>query len=349
MVATDPLWAPSPIAYDQLELRTMDALMSMANSTAGGARAGVRPGDPGFVVSRSGSTINITGGVGCAWRSGQGLYRFQLAATSPGTLAAAHASFSRIDLVYVRVWDNSVDSSGLYKADTVLLTGTPSGSPVAPTPGATEIYVPLATVTVPSTAGGGTGSATISTSVRAFMVAPGGVLPVTAAADIAVAGLYAGQVRYNTVRGCPEYWSGSAWAAQGDWSTYTPTWGGALTVMGAAISTGRWTRIGNTVHMHAKLGWGTGSNLNPGNLTVTAPAASTAVLTNATVWTGTGFMWDGTNPFKLFAPVLTGGSSSVTMYAVRGSDNGYQSPQGLGYVWNTAGAHFTMNLTYEAA
>lgn len=348
MVATDPLWAPG-LSYDQLELRVMDSPMLMANGTAGGSRAGIRAGDPGLAVSLAGTTINVTGGPGAAHRAGQGVYRFQLGSTSPGTLTAAHASFTRIDLVYARVWDNSVDSSGLYKADAVYLAGTPSGSPVAPTPGATEIYIPLATITVPSTGGGGTGAATVSSTVRQVTVAPGGMLPVTSAADIAIAGTYTGQARYNTVRGCPEYWSGSAWLAQGDWAAYTPTWGGALVTMGAAVSTGRWTRIGSTIHVHAKIVWGTSSAISSGNLTVTAPAASTAANSNGTAWTGTGYFADGSGPWRLVTPLLNGNSSSIIVFCVGAADNGLWSPAALSYVWNTAGAHYIINLSYQAA
>lgn len=349
MVATDPLWAPSPVAYGQLELRTMDLPMAMATGTALGSRAGLRPGGNDFTISLAGTTVNVTAGVGSAHRSGQGLYRFQLAATSPGTLTAAHATFTRIDLVYIRVWDNSVDSAGLYKADTVLLTGTPSGSPVTPQPGATEIYIALGTITVPSTGGGGTGAATISTTVRQFTVAPGGMLPVTNSSDVALAGTYTGQARYNTARACPEYWSGSAWVAQGDWTAYTPTWGGALAVMGAAVSTGRWTRIGKTVHMYAKIVWGTSSAIGGGNLTVTAPTASTTANSNATVWTGSGYFGDPSGAWKLCMPLLNGNSTNVIVFVVKASDNGLWGPEAAGLVWNAANAHYAISLCYEAA
>ncbi|THA56095.1 hypothetical protein [Streptomyces sp. A1136] len=343
MVATDPAWL-SGLSYDQLEVRKMDVLMAMANSTAGGARAGVRPGDPGLAVTLAGTTINVSAGAGSAWRTGQGLYRYQLAATSPGTLAAAHASLSRIDLVYVRVWDNTVDSSGFSKADTVYLAGT-AGSGVAPTPGATEIYTVLATITVPSSASGGTGAATVSTTARDLSVAPGGILPV-GSTGLATAGLYAGQARYNTVRNTLEFWTGSAWASQGDWTAYTPTWGGGLATAGSSVSKGRWTRIGNRVEVIATLKWGTGSTMNSSNVTMTLPTA--AVTASDSVWQGTGYFWDGVNPFKPLAPVVTSAATTAILYALRQSDLGYQSPGGLSYSW-ASGALMTMQLAYEAA
>lgn len=194
-MATDPTWLPS-ISYDETELRKMDLLFAMSDGTSLGARPGIRPGDPGLTVTVSAGTVNVSAGVACLWRSGQGLYRAQVPATSPGSLAAANASFARIDLVYLRVWDTAVDSSGFRKADIVLLTGTASATPVAPTPGATEIYIALATINVPSTGGGGTGSATVSSAVRQVTVAPGGILPVASASAPAPAAAAVGTFFY---------------------------------------------------------------------------------------------------------------------------------------------------------
>ncbi|MFD8949470.1 hypothetical protein ACFV0B_11505 [Streptomyces xanthophaeus] len=258
---TDPLWLPS-LSYDETELRKMDSAMAMTDGTAVGSRAGIRPGDPGLAVSLAGTTVNVTAGTGIVHRAGQGVYRAQLPASSPGTLSAAHATFSRIDLVYLRVWDNAVDASGLTKADTVYLAGTPSGSPAAPTPGATEIYIPLATITVPSTGGGGTGAASVSSTIRQVTVAPGGILPVSSAADIAVTGKYVGQVRHNSTRsgvgGQLETWNGSAWAAPGDWTTYTPTWTATTTppALGNGLLKGRYSLVGKhcTVQLFLKFG-----------------------------------------------------------------------------------------------
>ncbi|MGW4803010.1 hypothetical protein [Kitasatospora sp. NPDC004272] len=191
---TDPTWLPT-ISYDEGELRKLDSAMAMADGTSVGSRAGVRPGDPGLLVTLSAGTINVSAGTAIVTRAGQGVYRVQIPAGSPGTLAAANATFSRIDLVYVRVWDTSVDSSGLRRADLVYLAGTASATPVAPSPGATEIYLPLATITVPSTGGGGTGSATVSTAVRPYTVAPGGILPTTSTAEPSSGG--PGQVFYD--------------------------------------------------------------------------------------------------------------------------------------------------------
>ncbi|MET9467796.1 hypothetical protein ABZY44_23935 [Streptomyces sp. NPDC006544] len=261
MASTDPLWVPG-VSYDEGELRKMDSVLVMSDGTAEGSRGGIRPGDTGLTVSLAGTTVNVSAGPAWVPRASQGAYRVRMAATSPGTLSAANATFSRIDLVYLRVWDHSVDASGLYKADTVYLAGTASGSPVAPTPGGTEIYIPLATITVPSTGGGGTGAATVSSAVRQLTVAPGGILPVSSAADIAITGKYTGQVRHNSTRsgvgGQLETWNGSAWAAPGDWVTYTPTWTASTTPpsLGNGLLKGRYSLVGKhcTIQVFMKIG-----------------------------------------------------------------------------------------------
>ncbi len=206
------VWAIDSLAFSGLEARLVDSLLSMGNGTALGSRSGVRPGDPGLTVTLAGTTINCSAGVALVAYPGQGVYRAAFpSSVSPGTYTAAHATLNRIDLVYLRVWDNSVDASGLNKADIVYLAGTPSASPVAPTPAGTQIYVPLATITVLSVAAGGTAS--VSTVVRPYAVAPGGILP----ASSAPTGLYVGQY-YDDGTGLLR-WNGSNWRQI---SPYTP-------------------------------------------------------------------------------------------------------------------------------
>ncbi|MFJ2579961.1 hypothetical protein [Kitasatospora aureofaciens] len=274
---TNPLWEPT-LAYSETDLRSMDSMLVMTDGTALGSRPGIRPGDPGLTVTLSGATVNVSAGVATLSRAGQGLYRAYLAATSPGTLAAAHATYTRVDLVYLRVWDTAVDATGLRKADAVYLTGTASATPVSPSPGATEIYIPLATITVPPSGGG---SPTVSSAVRQLTVAPGGILPVSSTTDIALAGNYVGQARHNTVRNVPEFWTGSAWAAQGDWQSYTPTWT-ALTTnpsIGNGTLVSRWSRIGQTIHWMGSLTAGSTTSGGSGlwSMSLPAMAANTGV------------------------------------------------------------------------
>lgn len=189
------------LTYDGLELRRAALLGVMSNGVALGARGGVRPGDPGLTTTLAGSTINVSAGACWVPYPGQGVYRAVLPAAWSGTLTAAHATLPRIDLVYLRVWDNAVDASGLTTGDVVYLAGTASSTPVAPVPAGTVIYVPLATISVPASGGG---AAAVSLAVRPVTVAPGGILP-----DPAAAGVHAGQYR-DTGAGLERY-TGSAW------------------------------------------------------------------------------------------------------------------------------------------
>ncbi|PJN24068.1 hypothetical protein [Kitasatospora sp. CB02891] len=349
---TDPLWLPT-LSYDETELRLMDLSLVMADGTARGARPGLRPGDPGMAVTLAGTTVNVSAGTATLYRSGQGLYRAQLAATSPGTLVAADASFSRIDLVYLRVWDTAVDASGLRKADAVYLPGTPSGTPAAPNPGATEIYIRLATITVPPTGSGGTGAATVSSAVRQVTVAPGGVLPVSSAADIAAAGTYVGQVRYNTARAMLETWSGTAWVAPGDWTAYTPTWTASVTnpVVGAGGSlTGRYTVIGKSVTVLISLLAGSATTYGNGEWAFSLPFAAANIGTAARQWLGAALgivpgsaYWPGTSQVesntsvvRALSPMTAAGSANARWAAA--------VPQ----TW-ASGHQLNIEITYEAA
>ncbi|MEU1421467.1 hypothetical protein [Kitasatospora sp. NPDC005751] len=347
MVATDPLWLPS-ISYDETELRKMDSALVMADGTALGSRPGIRAGDPGLAVSLAGTTVNVSAGTAVLYRSGQGVYRAQLAATSPGTLTAANASFSRIDLVYLRVWDTAVDASGLRKADTVYLAGTASASPAAPTPGATEIYIPLATITVPSTGGGGTGAATVSSTVRQVTVAPGGVLPVSSTADIAISGVYVGQARFNTVRMVPEYWTGTAWVAQGDWSSFSPTWTASTTnpTLGNGTLVTRWTRVGRSITWMGSLTVGSTTSGGSGTWQMTLPVA--AASNGITMIGSADYVNLFDNEYVGLVEVQGGGttvgftSKVITSYYFTNVSN--TSP-----VTTSSNSRLHWNITYEAA
>lgn len=346
-MSTDPLWLPS-LSYDETELRKMDSALVMPDGTALGARAGIRPGDPGLTVTLSGATINVSTGTATLYRAGQGLYRAYLPATSPGSVAAANATFARIDLVYLRVWDTAVDASGLRTADAVYLQGTASATPVAPTPGATEIYIPLATINVPVSGGGGP---SVSTAIRPVTVAPGGVLPVTSSADIALTGSYVGQTRYNTVRSLPEYWTGSAWAAQGDWQAYTPTWAcasGTNPAIGNGTISARYTIIGKTVSVSLRLVAGSTTTFGTGPWTFSVPVAGRtsfqlSVGGSITVFdSSAGAAWIG-------APWVNEGESAVRMLVpVGGSNAGANVNFGTPFTW-AVGDIGKLDFTYEAS
>ncbi|MCA1841913.1 MAG: hypothetical protein LC792_01730 [Actinobacteria bacterium] len=259
----DP-WIQNTLTYDGAEVRRVDSMMVMGDGTALGARSGVRPGDPGLTVTLAGSTINVSAGVALISRTGQGVYRVALSAsTSPGTLQAAHATLARIDLVYLRVWDTDVDASGLRQADAVYLAGTASASPTAPIPAGTQIYIPLATISVPASGGG---AASVSTATRPVTVAPGGILP----SAVAPPSPYVGQVWDDGTN--LRRWNGTVWETYlrdpGPWPTWAPTWttstGSALPSYGNAQVSGNAVKIGRSVMGTFEIIFGSTTNFGSG-------------------------------------------------------------------------------------
>ncbi|MFJ8603384.1 hypothetical protein ACIREM_32700 [Streptomyces shenzhenensis] len=202
MVAVNPAWIDG-VALDAFRLRRIDSLMVMNNGQDPlGARTGILPGSNSFNVTVSGTTITVGTGITSLYYAGQGTYRIAITAASFLTMDAPHATLPRIDLVYLRVWDNSIDASGLNKADVVYLAGTPSSSPSAPTPAGTQIFMRLAHITVPASDGG---SPTVNTTVRPVTVAPGGILPTATAPSNPYVGQY-----YDTGTDLLR-WNGSSW------------------------------------------------------------------------------------------------------------------------------------------
>ncbi|MFJ8027462.1 hypothetical protein [Streptomyces sp. NPDC096311] len=265
------VWAIDSLTFSGLEARNVEAMTVMANGSALGSVSGVRPGDPGLTVTLAGTTINCSAGVAAVAYSGQGVYRVAFpSSVSPGTYTAPHATLNRIDLVYLRVWDTSVDASGLNKGDIVYLAGTPSSTPVAPTPAGTQIYMPLATISVLSVSNGSTAS--VSTAVRPNTVAPGGILPSSAAPSSPYTGQY-----YDNGTDLLR-WNGSSWdtyyKVPAAWIPYTPVWTGSTTnpnVGANGTLIGRYQKIGRDVRFHINLTCGTNTTFGSGNYNWTLP------------------------------------------------------------------------------
>ncbi|MFE1321586.1 hypothetical protein [Kitasatospora phosalacinea] len=306
---------------------------------------GVRPG-PGLDVSVAGSTITVTAGtavVQSAASATAGAYWAWLDASTTLTLTAADGSNPRSDLVYLRVRDTDEDGSGSRDCAPIYLAGTPAASPSTPTIPVGTSGVILGVISVPKS---GSGSPTVSTTTRQLAVAAGGILPTSSTAALAAAGSYVGQARYNVVRGMPEYWSGSAWSAQGDWTAWTPTWSG-VTTMGAATATGRWTRIGTTIHMTASLTWGTGMVFGSGALKCSYPAAPTSTGTNLG-WNGWGRYFAAGDFFRGLVAEMATGAATISVYAP--TSDGSWREVGTQYTnFVAAGSFLRIHLSYEAA
>lgn len=167
------------------------AFAALYGSGASGlqAMAGVRPG-PGLDVTVAGSTITATAGAAIVQSAASaiaGAYLAYLDASWTNALTAADGTFTRIDLVYLRVRDTDMDGSGFRDCTPVYLAGTPAASPVAPSiPGSTSAIV-LATINVPKS---GTGSPSVSYATRQYAITNGGI-----GVGSNTPGAYAGQYR----------------------------------------------------------------------------------------------------------------------------------------------------------
>ncbi|MGW5582787.1 hypothetical protein [Streptomyces sp. NPDC003857] len=278
MTAVNPSWIDG-LPVDAFRARRIDSLMVMPNGLDPlGARSGILPGSNGFNVTVSGTTITVGTGIGSLYFAGQGIYRIAMTSTSNLTLDAPHATLPRIDLVYLRVWDNSVDGSGQNKADVVYLAGTPSSTPSAPTPAGTVIYMRLAHITVPASGGG---SPTVNTTVRPITVASGGILPSSTAPSTPYVGQYYDDGA-NLLR-----WNGTSYdtyqKAQGAWTSWTPTWstttGSNIPVYGNATVDCRYTKMSRTVLFYMNITFGNTTNFRAGatdNWSFSLPPSLTA-------------------------------------------------------------------------
>ena len=143
-----------------------------ANQTGGGVFPG---GGAMAVTAGSGMAVVVAAGLCCVPNdlAIQGGYLTGTMTSASLTLAAADSSLYRIDLICVTVNDTGFPSSD---AVVQVVTGTPAASPSAPSLPADSI--PLAQVLLPP----GSSSVTSGnvTDLRAYVVAPGGVLPISA-------------------------------------------------------------------------------------------------------------------------------------------------------------------------
>lgn len=180
------------------------------------ARSGILPGSYDGQFRVSGFWMEGTSAMAATLNEGraviqglsnQGAYPVTLDADVTLTFADGDALGNRIDLVVLRIYDGSYDTSGKYEAAVEIIRGTPSATPVAPA--APPLSLPLYKVSVPAGASAGKGGinwGTALTDLRVPTVSVGGILPVLG--DIAP-GAYPGQ--YQDSNGSLQRWDGTAW------------------------------------------------------------------------------------------------------------------------------------------
>lgn len=132
-----------------------------------------------------------------------------------------------------------------------------------------------------------------------------------------------------------------------DWIAYTPTWTG-LSNMGTGFSsTGRYCRVGNTVHCVAQLTAGTSPSLGTGNIFVTLPITPSSAPSGNIKWIGTGRHADNNGgSWKTLVLYVTPGGNPAQVFGIRQTDLAWVSPGTAGNVW-VAGSTMNVEVTYE--
>ena len=193
--------AQSPFRKYDVGTRVYNAGSASANQVPGG----VFPGLADMKVSAgSGMNLAVNAGYCCVPNSSSGLQGGYLAGLMNAgvlTVAAASPSTPRIDLVAVVVYDLGTSAS---YADIELVTGTPATPAVAPAAPANSII--LAQISVPAAVT--TITSGMITDLRAWVVAPGGILPIANTAAAPAAPAY--QLFYNIATGLLCTGSGTA-------------------------------------------------------------------------------------------------------------------------------------------
>lgn len=139
-----PAWINGTTVPDSVLRRMTTAIMGPGVARVGDLLVTEHTGTPNMSVDVAAGAAFVAGTSGAY----QGSYFVENQASVVKTIAAAHATNARKDIVVARVRDHNVDSSGVRAWDIFVVTGTPSGSPVAPATPANSML--LATVDVPA-------------------------------------------------------------------------------------------------------------------------------------------------------------------------------------------------------
>lgn len=252
---------------------------SYVTSEALKSRGGVHPqlGRQLAVSQTPTPSMAVIVGNGIAWIPGtesgtQGSYCVLNDADVTVSIATAHGSLPRIDIVQIRVRDSFYSGT---QDDAVIdvKTGTPASSPVAPTPDPNALV--LAEVLV----GAGVSSIVNAniTDKRRYLAAAGGVLPYVVAAPVPTTEMRQSQLLW-ALDGSPrklEVFDGTATQTiwQADWISYTPTWSAQSTApsLGNGSLIGRYMKIGRTVYVFIRLTVGSTTTFGTGSWSFSLP------------------------------------------------------------------------------
>jgi hypothetical protein len=178
-----PVWIDFVGMTGQNPMRSYEIgtrVLNLGTAAANQVASGVFPGGGSMLVTAgSGMQVQVAAGYCCVANSSsslQGGYVFGTMTQVTLSIAAADPVNPRIDIVIARVYDNGNSTSF---CDVEMVTGTPGASPSAPAAPANSVV--LAQVAV--AAGAASIVAGNVTDERAYVVAPGGVLPIASAAS----------------------------------------------------------------------------------------------------------------------------------------------------------------------
>lgn len=205
--------ASYPARIDRLDTAGLLATAYSTGPLAG--RAGVKPGPSGttsglVVTQRATPDRYVSVGAGTCYIQATsatgGTYMCHNDGTVDVQTDASHATLARIDLVVARVYD-AIDDTGSQNTWAIeVVTGTPAGSPVAPTvPSQSHVLAQIAVAAASTTVV----TANI-TDKRYRVVALGGVLPCASATDVP-ANPYPGMTIFREDLAQEQVWNGTVW------------------------------------------------------------------------------------------------------------------------------------------
>jgi hypothetical protein len=206
---------------DAEDSRIATGIFLTPGATALTGRQGIRlaPGNP-FAVTATGTpdaNIHIAKGqLNLTATRGSGAYLCTLDAdkTINALATPAHATNARRDLIIAQQTDTYYGDPAPTSFVLRYIVGTPAGSPVDPVVTGSPDYMLIARVRVPALTTAIT-NALIDDLRPAWMVALGGVLPVSSAAERTALSAYEGQVVYRRDLDILEFFDAVAWRSVG--------------------------------------------------------------------------------------------------------------------------------------
>lgn len=276
---TPPAWMQAGEYSARLDRQTLAGLLV---PEPGRGPLGVRPG---VVVSQASTALRVrqrtTPDMAVTVEAGTvfvpavtslgGVYQCHNDGAYNVTIAPAHATLNRLDVIIARVYD-AIDDVGVENKFVIeSVTGTPASAPVRPD--LPQQCWALAELSVTAAATAITNA--MITDLRRYTVALGGVLPINDVFDMP-ADPYTGMKVWRKDLRSELVFDGTNWMElpYGGWTFYTPSWScesGSQPSVGNGTATGRYFRIGTMVLFVAEVQAGSTTTYGSGNYQLSLP------------------------------------------------------------------------------